>query len=133
MTKNSFFLGRDFEYSPEVFPFVVDLLEKASEGKKEISFFEFGTGSGLDAREIALILSQREARKVGIYGYDPNSDPVEEVTLLLPEDIDSGLFDIFLAKWVLHHVPPECRWQDLSTFYNECCSKIILSASSFDL
>lgn len=125
--ENQIFLNTDFEYCPDVFPFICSLMSRKASDRQPKNYFEFGLGSGEDAIAFKkLLLKSNPSLVVNLFGYDPNSDSKEGLSYLIPNQMPNLKFDLFLAKWALHHVPTNQRWHDLSVFLKHCADDALI-------
>lgn len=80
----------------------------------EVNLFGFGLGDGSWERKLGEFLVHRgEAGDVSLLGYDPFAVRSPGIKYLDPKRIGgrrSPGFDLVLARWALHHVFPEQRW-----------------------
>jgi hypothetical protein len=92
------------------------------ECKNEINLLGFGLGNGYYEKSIAEhLLNQGLAKSVKIYGFDPFGEKTEGVEFLTKEQLIANkmpIFDIVIARWVLHHVALQDRWPDFINCIN---------------
>lgn len=93
--------------------------------KKEINLFGFGIDDGFYEIKLShYLVNNGITDKVNIYGLDPFvKDKNPQVEYLDIKQILSKKypkFDVIIARWVLHHVLPELRWND----FVSCIDKI---------
>ncbi|MGC1183194.1 hypothetical protein [Legionella sp.] len=92
--------------------------------KDEITILGFGLDEGGYEKTIANFLMDREfAKTVSLYGFDPYASKTEGIRYLTPEELSCGMlpkFDLIIARWVLHHVALQHRWESLIQCINQC-------------
>ncbi len=96
--------------------------ELATLKKEKINLLGFGLGDGYYEKSIAdYLVKQGLAQSVKIYGFDPFAEKMEDIQLLTKEMIvasNKPVFDVIIARWVLHHVDLKDRWLDFINCIN---------------
>lgn len=101
-------VGTSFELTAD--PLVKMLLSQRQRCER-LHLMGFGFGSGLyEANLKHYLLQVGLAQEVVVFGYDPFATSVDGVTQLVPEQFAETHFDIIVARWALHHVRPDERW-----------------------
>ncbi len=92
--------------------------------KEQVNILGFGLRDGDYELSLANLLSKQGlAKKVTVYGYDPDSREVDSrVQMITPKQLFSNAcprFDLILSRWVLHHVNFNERWNGLVQCINQ--------------
>ena len=90
---------------------------------RKLSLCGFGLGDGQYELQLSRHLTTRGlVSQVDLYGFDPHPRfDFSQISPLSSEDLShSGgpAFDIILARWVLHHIRTEKRWEDFISCVN---------------
>ena len=91
--------------------------------KENINILGFGLDEGYYEKSVGRFLIDRGITKtVNIYGFDPYALKTPDIEYLEAEQLRSSktLFDIVIARWVLHHVALQHRWTDFINCINHC-------------
>jgi hypothetical protein len=109
-----------FHPDSEIEKAIKHMLPKLYRG--EMNIFGFGLGSGYYEKDFTNYLRvENYSNKISIFGYDPHSKQKDDaITYLTPGDLNKTVprFDIFISRWVLHHVKQNERWNTLVKFMN---------------
>ena len=92
--------------------------------KYELSILGFGLDEGHYEKSIAdFLIDQNLAKIVTIYGFDPYASKAPGIKYLTPEQLSTDntvRFDLVIARWVLHHVEFQQRWENFVKCINHC-------------
>jgi len=104
--------------------------------KETINLLGFGLGDGEYEKSLAkYLIAIGKTRKVILYGYDPYSRKNFDIEYLTIDKInnDKIVFDVIIARWVLHHIELKYRWNDFIKCVNRINfgSKIIIIEHGF--
>ena len=91
--------------------------------KVELNLLGFGLDTGYYEQELArYLVTSHKAEKVNIFGFDPYANPNRAIRYLSVDELNSGqwTFDLIVARWVLHHVAMNYRWDDFVNCINRC-------------
>lgn len=92
--------------------------------KSHINLLGFGLDEGTYEKSIAeYIIQNGIAKTVTVYGFDPYANKKADIIYLNKDqltDINTPKFDLITARWVLHHVVSQDRWDDLIHCVNNC-------------
>ena len=84
----------------------------------------YGLGNGAYEQQLAARLAAR-GTKVKLFGFDPTNEcfdreRIQPCTLAMLQTAGDPLFDMILIRWVLHHVPPDQRWDGFLACVGHC-------------
>jgi hypothetical protein len=84
----------------------------------------YGLGDGAYEQQLAERLAAR-GTGVELFGYDPSNacfdrERIQPCSLAMLRGPAAPRFDVVLARWVLHHVPPPERWEAFFACVHRC-------------
>src|SRR5690606_34311504 len=87
-----------------------------------INLLGFGLGNGEYEKSIAKkMVEMNIAKQVKIFGFDPYGEDQPDIVALTADQLltsEVPIFDVVIARWVLHHVDLKHRWADLARCIN---------------
>jgi hypothetical protein len=84
----------------------------------------YGLGDGGYEQQLAERFAAH-GTTIELFGYDPtnarfDTERIQPCSLATVRDAGSPRFDVILSRWVLHHVPPNQRWDGFVACVRQC-------------
>jgi hypothetical protein len=91
---------------------------------KEFTLCGYGLGDGVYEQQLAERFGAR-GTNIKLFGYDPtnarfDTGRIEPCSLITLHSAGGPRFDVILTRWVLHHVPPDQRWDAFVACVRRC-------------
>lgn len=92
--------------------------------KRSINLLDFGCGDGSYGKQVAKHLMKTGCVEgVNLFGFDPYAQPGPAITYINGPGV---VFDLVIARWVLHHVTQENRWRNFVQFLTPLTKVLII-------